>query len=152
MNNKYEFLMEYPDYGEDYFYRWQQNNNPLEEVETGLQTADGFVDIYHPIDSSNTIPFQGLVRTSAPPESPLALLNGQPSIIGSWGWNYAIGQCQGQWYSNNYLYNIPIGNSRGANYVYLWMKIPTFLYPSSSSRFHFIFLSQILPLFFVLLK
>ena len=154
-NKKFEFLMEYPDYGEDYFYRWQQNNNPLEEVETGLETADGFIDLHHPNDLSNTIPFQGLVRTSAPLESPLALLNGQPSIVGVSGWNYAIGQYQDQYYTNansNHIYNIPIGNDKGANYVYLWMKIPPFPLFTSYSQFSFRFLSQILSFFMILLK
>ena len=141
--NKYEFLMEYPEIGDDYYYQWQQSTNPLEESESqALINATGFNLIHYPKDEKETVIsiFRGLVKTTgATARNPLALLNGQPSKTGISGWNFGVGIYTGAYYkpqsTSMTMYNIPIGNSNGANSLYLWVKVSGLLYNTSHSYF-----------------
>lgn len=75
-NDKYEFLLEYPESGK--FCIWRQSKNPLEQKKDGKNEAEGFEPI-HLIESQ----FCGLQYTGGN-----SLLNGHRT---SDGWIYAIG-------------------------------------------------------------
>ena len=115
-NNKYEFIIEYPEL--KIYNRWQQTNNPINESEEeGKRFVEGFRQIH---TSAHHNLWGGLARTKNcnPCNS---LLNGTPSITGNGEWYFAIGQRNGATWGNTKL--IP-SNSSPTNIVYLWVKMP----------------------------
>ena len=84
VDQKYEFMIYYPE--ENIYFRWYQNDNPIDEKEEESKTqADGFED------KSPTEGYQwgGLVLTTIKDQGKInSLLNGNP---GSHFWYFAIG-------------------------------------------------------------
>jgi hypothetical protein len=106
---KYEFLLEYPELGESN--RWQQKNNPLEEVEK----IDGqyFVEGYNPIKIDlNGSWWGGLVLSSFT----CSLLDGS---VGVSYWHYAIGQLDCAYHEK---YVMP-SDFREVNKTLLWIRV-----------------------------
>ena len=136
-DNKFEFLLEYPDRGSSFYFRWKQTNNPLNErEETGKSKAFGFEPI-HNATKQNI--FAGLVKTvNDNPDNKLSLLNGVPSIIGGNNWNYAVGLYKDAFYysQNTNKYNYPVSDSQGAEICALWVRLPVSLYSHHMSVLH----------------
>ena len=152
--DKFEFLMEYPEYDNNYYYQWKQDNNPLNESEEeGKESAFGFVEIHRP-NVKTSCNFTGLVRTVNDLSSTnrMALLNGQTGVIGLGGWHYAVALYNGSFYKNHadpnksYAFNIPIANGKGANAVFLWVRVPYTIFHSyfQNNEHHFSFFAIIL--------
>ena len=122
-DNKFEFLLEYPDYGNSYYYRWKQYSNPLFEEEKGQATASEFESIHYAEPSLTN--FAGLVKTVTTSSNPLSLLNGCPIKTGESNWNYGIGLYNGAYFfsNNNKLYNYPLYLPTGSNVVQLWVRV-----------------------------
>ena len=123
---KFEFLLEYPDRGSSFYFRWKQLNNPINEEETeGMTSAKGFESFYN---GTNTKLFGGLVKTSGrTEEKTLSFLNGVPSRYGSSNFNFAVGIFAKTYYKNGdseILYNYPVGDQIGAEQCALWVKLP----------------------------
>ena len=118
-NNKYEFIIEYPELKT--YNRWQQTNNPINESEEeGKRFVEGFREIH---TSAPHKLWGGLARTSNcdPCNS---LLNGTPNITGNANWYFGIGQKNGVKWHNKYNYESIPSNSQPTNIVYLWIKMP----------------------------
>ena len=116
-NNKYEFIIEYPELNA--YNRWLQSNNPVNETE---EEGKFFVDGFHAIHTGARQSFWGgLARTTNCPKCQ-CFLNGTP---GNNNWFFAIGQRNGaEWkYNNQTTKGIP-SNSSPVNIVYLWIKLP----------------------------
>ena len=75
INDKYEFILYWPD--ENEYVHWKQSNNPIDENETKEKTAQGFELKYIP---QGSVDFGGLVRTTIPfnSEKPTTHLDGNP--------------------------------------------------------------------------
>ena len=113
-NNKYEFILEYPDRGT--MNHWQQTNSPLEETEHGQKVVSGYHKIYIGETKSS---WGGLAKSSSLVSS-RTLINGTPGDITASDWSYAIGMYNGVTWPNR---NLPAGCGP-TNIVYLWVKIP----------------------------
>ena len=112
-NNKFEFLLEYPELGRMNI--WQQTNSPLDEEEHGQEFVEGYKDIYIGAPRST---WGGLARTTGNDKT-YTLINGSPSVNYS-DWYFAIGMYNGAYWSGN---NLP-SNADATNIVYLWVKMP----------------------------
>ena len=125
-DGKFEFLLEYPDRGASFYFRWKQSNNPIiEEEKQEMESAEGFESIYRPPNHSS---FGGLVKTKeTTTNNRLPFLNGVPSAYGDAGISYAVGIYAGGWYtagdSTRYT-NYPVGDKQGAEQCILWVKLP----------------------------
>ena len=116
-DDKYEFIIDYPN--EKQYFRWKQNNNPLDEGEyNNKKEAEGFEMIYNTTDAQS---FGGLVNTTIPNDNKIScLLNGIP---GDGYWYFAIGMYKERidvW-ANREIPGYKGGVS--VNYVSLWIKI-----------------------------
>ena len=121
-NNKFEFLLDYPELHA--YNTWKQTNNPLKENETGQQEVDGFVPKHTGAPRSN---WGGLVYTAVHPRnlSRPSLLNGTPNKDDDW--YFAIASYGMAWGPNTNYFTIP-ANSTPVNIVSLWVKFPYFVH------------------------
>ena len=94
---------------------WQQNKNPIDEIESGQKYVEGYkrINIGAP---SNT--WGGLCRTKGIDEKS-TYINGTPSSSTN-NWFFAIGMYQGAILGH---YNLP-SNNEPTNIVYIWVKMP----------------------------
>ena len=114
-NNKYEFILEYPEI--NLYNRWRQTNNPIDEYEaTGKATVDGFYSIHLGAYKSN---WGGLARSNG---TDRALLNGTPDTIGNNDWWFAVGVKTGAFYYKNTI--IMPAHNVGVTILYLWVRVP----------------------------
>ena len=118
-DEKYEFIIHWPNLQK--YYWWRQTQNPLEEnEEEGTMKANGFEPL---INGSENIPnWGGLVRTTIFDHvGPSSLLNGAPGI---YEWFFAIGlypNCSNQWKEDG----IPADkDDKATDIVVLWLKVP----------------------------
>ena len=113
-NDKYEFLLEYPEMNKSN--HWRQSKNPLHEREYNMNDTKKNATGYEEIDiQAPTVTWGGLVRST----SNNTLLDG--STYHSY-WSFAIGALKGQEEGH-----IP-GPNLTMNIVYLWVKYPTYLH------------------------
>ena len=105
INNKYEFLLEYPK--KNLSNHWRQTKNPLKQMR-GPRYALGYEEIDVQMNSSE---WGGLFNI----KSLKTLLSGSYD----WRWHYAIGVV-----SNEYVGCIP-GPGTNDKIVYLWLMMPT---------------------------
>lgn len=117
-DNKFEFLLCYPNDSNDYN-RWKQTNNPCNEFKDhgdGSAVADGYEDIHIPWTSNY---WGGLTRGNSDHSIYPTYINGS---VGHNNWFWAIGA------STKYEKGIPSGSSIGgstASVVELWVRIDT---------------------------
>jgi len=111
-NDKYEFLLEYPEFNK--YNRWRQTHNPKDNPEVEGQKADGYegVDITY-----SGMYWGGLVKSSFT----------QSAFDGSAGhnyWYYAIG-CYSKWVNDNVFPGPSIDLSTGyaVKSVLLWVRV-----------------------------
>ena len=84
VDNKFEFIIHYPD--DNVSFRWFQNKNPIDELETSSTTASGFEDRGSTVQGFK---WGGLVKTNLTDHDQInSFLNGNP---GHYYWYFAIG-------------------------------------------------------------
>ena len=110
-NNKFEFLLEYPELSG--YNRWRQNINPINDIEKlGISPANG----YEPVQISwNLSIWGGLVKSIYT----CSLLDGS---VGATTWWFSIGCYYGCWTGEKF----PGPNSIEVTQVYLWIRIKDF--------------------------
>lgn len=125
-NGKFEFILEYPELSRINW--WQQERNPIDEVEEGQKFVTGYKAIYIGAPCNG---WGGLAK-SVDADSSYTFINGVPSIQGIW--MFALGMYKGvTWGSNNKL---PSNNDQ-TNIVYLWAKVSDKLYKTcAKNNFH----------------
>ena len=109
-DDKFEFLLEYPEI-ENKYNRWKQTSNPIySSVVEGFETNDGDISFSY---------FGGLVRRGSN-----TFLHG--TVIEKGWWNYAIGayKCDS---NNTGTFPGPCGYTFSiVNQVYLWIRVKSF--------------------------
>ena len=118
INNKFEFLLIYPE--ETEYNRWKQINNPLDEIEEGQSVAKGYESIHYGLQNNR---WGGLVKTSQE-TSRYCLLNGTPSNITPGSFMFALGYRNGTVWSGKYTKLPAHTGARDYNEVYLWVRLP----------------------------
>ena len=121
IEDKYEFLLIYPETDRDVYFHWRQKLNPIDDNEqSGVYTATDFEPIYKNVD--NEYSWGGLVKTTDFPGRQIqSFINGNPGIG---EWHFAIGMNQNaetSWKEDgipNYIYR------QACKLVSLWIKIP----------------------------
>ena len=116
INNKFEFIIYYPE--DNVYFRWVQNNNPINELENSSTKASGFEDKGSTVEGYK---WGGLVKTNFTEKNEInSLLNGNP---GHNHWYFAIGMYDivyERWKNSgipSYLYE------KAVNYVYVWLRL-----------------------------
>ena len=117
VDNKFEFIIHYPD--DNVSFRWFQNKNPIDELETSSTTASGFEDRGSTVQGFK---WGGLVKTNLTDHDQInSFLNGNP---GHYYWYFAIGMYDTvyeEWKNTG----IPSYYEHGrAQFVYVWMRLP----------------------------
>ena len=117
-NDKYEFIIHWPDF--DTYYQWRQSKNPLYELEReGIYAAEGFEPIYNGSNLANS-DWGGLVKSAYVEDTKeQCLLNGNPGVL---KWFFSIGQynnCSSHWGN----LGIPAINN-ATSQVDLWLRLP----------------------------
>ena len=119
INHRFEFILDYPESGN--WFWWRQTNNPIYELEvSGVNQAEGFESIY--ISSTPTRSFGGLVRTTLRMDNEdkvNSFLDGNPGVA---NWHFAIGAYSWTpypWRDNGF----PPHDTSYAKIVKLWLRI-----------------------------
>jgi len=118
INDKYEFLLEYPDNVPNQYNRWIQNNNPCNEYVPTTSAGDGTAEGYEAIHIDwNGHYWGGLTLqnslTSASPINPCYL----SGSVGHTNWFFAIAP------RNNYQNGMPGPTGVISGKVQLWVRI-----------------------------
>jgi hypothetical protein len=130
INEKFEFLLEFPE--SDEYYQWRQTNNPLDEVENG-NNAQGFQSIH---TAQDYVHWGGLLRSSEN-ASEHCLLNGTPKVLGTLNIFFAVGMYNTMLICNEIpQYNIA-GNRKPVNIEYLWVRTPIFIHNTCRTKRYF---------------
>ena len=125
-NNKFEFLLEYPE--KKIYNQWLQTNNPIDEEENSSKT---FVEGFQSKHCGAPYDYWGGLAKSAGNAKNCALINGTPGYVGGGDWMYAIGMYKDvSWVGHK---NLP-SNNGPVNIVYLWVKVPMFFVHSLKTR------------------
>ena len=104
IGSKFEFMLEYPDYGQ--YNRWRQNNNPLNEES---QTSIGYKPIHVPMSTN----FGGLHISS---RKDACIIKGDSRTP---NWYYAIGS-----FGREYNGSFPCKNDAICKEVNLYIRVP----------------------------
>lgn len=115
VNNKYEFLLQYPDDAPTQYNRWIQKNNPCNEYVTTTSTGEAFAEGYEAVHIDWTSHFWGGMTRQNQSETVIGncYLSGS---VGHTNWFFAIGA------HNKHVAGIPSYDST-ANRVQFWVRI-----------------------------
>lgn len=116
VNNKYEFLLEYPDNYTDQYNRWIQNNNPCKEFVPTTSAGDGIAYGYEAVHIDWTGHYWGGLTRQNSDESVIypTYLSGS---VGHANWWFAIGS------SSVHAGGIPGPVNAITGRVQLWVRI-----------------------------
>ena len=117
IDNKFEFIIYYPE--NNVYFRWVQNKNPNDELETSDRKAPGFEDRGSTVDGFR---WGGLVKTTIEESYQInAFLNGNPGYISRY---FGIGMYD---IVNDYWKNLGIPSyydGGSVNFVSIWIRLP----------------------------
>ena len=113
-DNKFEFLLEYPNDLPNLYCRWKQEDNPVEikeDISNGYYETKGFEIIHNDSDRSD---FGGLLRSQFRSSEDIhSFIDGSTGV---WQWYFAIG-CYGPWDASNGFTGAPGFMTNRSSYV-----------------------------------